>query len=61
LGRSLHRKFNSRGSPDFARELHGFASIVPAIAEIWMLLYLLVIGVRTARPEARALTAAPAI
>jgi hypothetical protein len=32
--------------PDVGAAIHGFASIVPAIAEISMVLYLLVIGVR---------------
>lgn len=47
--------------PDFDKEIHIFASIVPAIAEVWMLVYLLVIGVRVARPERRALAAGQAI
>jgi hypothetical protein len=32
--------------PDFAKQIHPFLSIVPAIAEVWMVLYLLVKGVR---------------
>jgi len=32
--------------PDFATQIHPFLIIVPAIAEIWMVLYLLVKGVR---------------
>jgi hypothetical protein len=36
--------------PDVGAAIHGFASIVPAIAEISMVLYLLVIGVRTVKP-----------
>lgn len=32
--------------PDFATQIHPFLSIVPLIAEIWLLLYLLVKGVR---------------
>lgn len=32
--------------PDFATQIHPFLSIAPAIAEIWLLLYLLVKGVR---------------
>jgi hypothetical protein len=32
--------------PDFATQIHPFLSIVPIIAEIWLLLYLLVKGVR---------------
>src|SRR5256884_8352092 len=35
--------------PDFAQNLHIFFSVVPAIAEISMVLYLLVIGVKTAK------------
>ena len=38
--------------PDLSAQIHGFLTIVPTIAEIWMLLYLLAIGVRTHR-EAR--------
>jgi hypothetical protein len=33
--------------PDFAEKSHGFLVIVPAVAEIWMVLYLLVIGVKS--------------
>jgi hypothetical protein len=36
--------------PDFGRQIHQFIVIVPAIAEIWMVLYLLVVGVRTLKP-----------
>ena len=36
--------------PDLARQIHPFVVIVPAIAEIWMVLYLLVVGVRTLKP-----------
>lgn len=32
--------------PDYAVQIHPFIVIVPAIAEIWMVLYLLVVGVR---------------
>ena len=35
--------------PDVSAQIHGFFAIVPAVAEIWMLLYLLVIGVRSPR------------
>jgi hypothetical protein len=35
--------------PELAGQVHGFLSIVPAIAEIWMVLYLLVVGVRSPR------------
>ncbi len=36
-------------APDVSVQIHGFLSIPPAIAEVWMVLYLLVIGVRTAK------------
>ena len=36
--------------PDFGKQIHPFIVIVPTIAEIWMLLYLLVMGVRSPRP-----------
>ena len=32
--------------PDVATQIHPFLIIVPAIAEVWMVLYLLVKGVR---------------
>jgi hypothetical protein len=32
--------------PNFATQIHPFLTIVPIIAEIWLLLYLLVKGVR---------------
>jgi hypothetical protein len=35
--------------PELAGQIHGFLSIVPAIAEISMVLYLLVVGVRSPR------------
>lgn len=35
--------------PDFGNQIHPFISIIPAIAEIWIVLYLLVIGVRTVK------------
>jgi hypothetical protein len=44
--------------PDFARQSHSFLIIAPAIAEIWVVLYLLVKGVRTSTAAASALTAA---
>ena len=37
-------------APDLGRQIHGSVVIVPAIAEIWMVLYLLVMGVRSPRP-----------
>jgi hypothetical protein len=36
--------------PDFDKVIHGFITIPSAIAEITMVLYLLVIGVRTVKP-----------
>jgi Domain of unknown function (DUF4386) len=36
--------------PDFSQTIHGFVTIPSAIAEIWMVFYLLVIGVRTEKP-----------
>ena len=33
--------------PDAGKAIHGFAIILPAIAEPWMVLYLLVVGVKT--------------
>ena len=33
--------------PDLAKQIHPFLIIAPAIAEIWMVAYLLVMGVRT--------------
>ncbi|SDK94057.1 protein of unknown function [Arthrobacter sp. ov407] len=36
--------------PGLAAQIHGYLGIVPAIAEIWMVLYLLTVGVRSARP-----------
>lgn len=39
--------------PDLATQIHPIVIIVPAIAEVWMVLYLLAIGARTAKPEER--------
>lgn len=39
--------------PDFGKQIHSFIVIVPAIAEIWMVLYLLVVGVRTVKTDMR--------
>jgi len=45
--------------PDVAKQIHVFLVIAPAIAEIWMVLYLLVVGVRSpSRPSANV---APAV
>ena len=43
--------------PALGKEIHIMASIVPAIAEPWMVLYLLVIGVRAVKPAKRILSA----
>ncbi len=37
--------------PDVAKQIHPFIIIVPLIAEVWMVLYLLVVGVRTVKPD----------
>lgn len=39
--------------PDFGTQIHPFALIVPTIAEVWMLGYLLVRGVKSAPPSHR--------
>jgi Domain of unknown function (DUF4386) len=39
--------------PDLAKQLHPFLGIAPAIAEIWMAIYLLVFGVRSPKPNER--------
>ena len=39
--------------PDFARQIHGFLAIPPTIAEIWMLGHLLMVGVKTVKPDKR--------
>ena len=47
--------------PDFGQLIHGFIAILCIIAEVWMLGYLLFIGVRTTKtvqPDERVLTAA---
>jgi hypothetical protein len=46
--------------PDFGSQIHPYIVIVPAIAEIWMVLYLLVVGVRTVKPGKEILAAATA-
>jgi hypothetical protein len=38
------------GFPELAGQVHVYLGIVPAIGEIWMVLYLLTVGVRTPRP-----------
>jgi hypothetical protein len=44
--------------PEFGQQIHKFVVIPSAIAEISMVLYLLVIGVRSAKPAQRALAVA---
>ena len=44
-------------APNVGKAIHGFVSIPPAIAEIWMVGYLLVIGVRSVKPDQRMLAA----
>ena len=44
--------------PEFAPQSHPFLIVAPAIAEIWMVIYLLVIGVRSPRPTDHAPIAA---
>jgi hypothetical protein len=46
--------------PDFAQQIHPFVGIAVGIAEIWMVLYLLVVGVRTVKPDKEILAVAPA-
>ena len=46
--------------PDFAKQIHPFMVIVFVIAEVWMLLYLLVVGVRTVKPDKEILAVAAA-
>ncbi len=39
--------------PDFGNQIHWFIVIVPIIAEVWMVLYLLVVGVKTVKSDKR--------
>ena len=39
--------------PVLASQIHGFLGIVPAVAEVWMVLYLLVVGVRSQHGSTR--------
>ena len=45
-------------SPDIGKAIHGFAAILPAIAEPAMVIYLLVIGVWIRKPETERILAA---
>jgi len=44
--------------PDVGHTIHGYITIPSAIAEVWMVGYLLVVGVKTKKPAARSLAAA---
>jgi hypothetical protein len=44
--------------PDVGKAIHGFATILPALAEPSMVLYLLVIGVKTTKPKTERILAA---
>ncbi len=48
-------------APALSKEIHAFLSITPAIAEVWMVGYLLFIGVRTVKPAKRILPAEVAL
>lgn len=39
--------------PDLGNAIHGYVTIPSAVAEIWMVLYLIVIGVNTVKPGVR--------
>jgi hypothetical protein len=47
--------------PDFAKQVHPILAIAPTIGEVWMVLYLLVIGVRSASAADRAPAAVPVL
>ena len=53
LGRWIGH-FPRRRVPDLAKQIHPFLAILPAIAEVWMVLYLLVKGVRSSSAADRA-------
>jgi hypothetical protein len=44
--------------PDIGRVVHGYLSILPAIAEPSMVLWLLIVGVKTPKPQAERILAA---
>ena len=44
-------------APGFDQKIHTLIVIPCAVAEIWMVCYLLVVGVRTVRPAARVVSA----
>jgi hypothetical protein len=45
-------------NPEVGKAIHSYITIPSAIAEIWMVGYLLVIGVKTKKPDERILAAA---
>ena len=45
-------------APDLSTVIHGYLSIPIWVLELWMVLYLLLIGVRTVKPDVRAPAAA---
>lgn len=47
--------------PEVSVQIHGFLSVVPGIGEIWMVGYLLLVGVRNAKPAKRVLPATIAV
>ncbi len=47
--------------PDLTKQLHGYLGIVPAIAEIWMVFYLLIVGVRSPRTAPHPTVVDPAL
>jgi hypothetical protein len=47
-------------APDFGKQIHPFIVILPAIAEIWMVFYLLIVGVKTVKADKNVLASAAA-
>ena len=47
--------------PDVGRQVHPFLTIMPIIAEIWMVLYLLVKGVRSSPPSVADVASRPVV
>src|SRR5256886_17073826 len=45
--------------PDFGKAIHGYITIPSIIAEVWTLVYLLVIGVNTKKSDERIVAASP--
>ena len=44
-------------APGLSKQIHGFLAIAPTIAEVWLLGYLLIVGVKTEKSDERILTA----